>query len=341
MSKIICELCGTAYPETSTHCPICGSVYSGDISSIASDKSDAGDKGAYTYVKGGRFSKTNVRKRNRTKQSMDDHSKTKQDSYPSRRPPAQKRNTGFVVTVMILLLLIAAVVLYLTFKFFWPFVPSIDATEPPQNNVPIASEDKTISCADITVDVSEFVLTELGSARMIYITLSPADTTDIVIYSTSDPSVATVNEQGKVEAIGPGQAVITVTCGEVQKTCFVVCDFPEDATEVPTEPTEETTESISEPAVDFRLNRADITFSSRGEKWKLYSGDIDASKIVWTSDNEYVASIENGTVVAVGAGTTTVYGEYNGVKVSCIIRCSFSNSGYEGVGGHGGVGEDG
>ena len=24
MSKIICEICGTTYPETASHCPICG-----------------------------------------------------------------------------------------------------------------------------------------------------------------------------------------------------------------------------------------------------------------------------------------------------------------------------
>ena len=100
---------------------------------------------------------------------------------------------------------------------------------------------------------------------------------------------------------------------------------------------------IKEPAaaVDFRLNRSDITMLYQGEKWMLYSGDLDVTQITWTTNNQQVATIENGTVVAVGEGTTTVYGEYNGVKVSCIIRCSFSSSGQQGTGGHGGVTEDG
>ena len=342
MSKIICELCGTAYPDTSTHCPICGSVYSGEVSSITTEKTDSNEKGTYTHVKGGRFSKANVSKRNRTNQP-EAPVKTPQSSQPTRRPPAKKKKSGFAVFVIILMLLLLAVVLYLTFKFFWPVSSSVNATEPTQNNVPAVTDDTSVPCTELTLDVSEFVLSEQGSARMIYISLSPANTTDVVSYNTSDPTVATVNEYGKVEAVGPGQAVITITCGDMQKTCSVLCDFQVETMDVSvaTEPTEVTTEPTEEPTEEFRLNRADITFSSKGERWKLYSGDIDVSKITWSSDNESVAQITNGTVTAVGSGTTTVHGEYNGMKVSCIIRCAFSNSGYEGVGGHGGVGEDG
>lgn len=341
MSKIICELCGTAYPDTSTHCPICGSVYSGEVSSITTEKTDSNEKGTYTHVKGGRFSKANVRKRNRTNQPNEIPAKAPQSNQPTRRSPAKRKNSGFAVFVIILMLLLLAIVLYLTFKFFWPALPSVNATEPTQNHVPAVTDDTSVRCTELTLDVSEFVLSEQGSARMIYISLSPANTTDPVSYSTSDPAVATVNEYGKVEAVGPGQAVITITCGDMQSTCSVLCDFQEEPTDVGTEPTEETTEPTEEPTEELRLNRADITFSSKGERWMLYSGNIDVSKITWSSDNESVAQITDGTVTAVGAGMTMVHGEYNGMKVSCIIRCAFSNSGYEGVGGHGGVGEDG
>ena len=30
MSKIICDICGTSYPETATQCPICGCVLAPD-----------------------------------------------------------------------------------------------------------------------------------------------------------------------------------------------------------------------------------------------------------------------------------------------------------------------
>ena len=58
MNKVICDVCGTAYPETSSHCPICG------CAKKSVDRTSAGEEdGSYAYVKGGRFSKKNVRKR--------------------------------------------------------------------------------------------------------------------------------------------------------------------------------------------------------------------------------------------------------------------------------------
>lgn len=66
MSKIICDVCGTSYPETATQCPICGCVRSSDSVTVAGDAGDvtAQKPSSYAYVKGGRFSKTNVKKRN-------------------------------------------------------------------------------------------------------------------------------------------------------------------------------------------------------------------------------------------------------------------------------------
>ena len=63
MSKIICDVCGTAYPDTASQCPICGCARpdhpQAAAGNSAGEQVDAG--GGYTYVKGGRFSKSNVR----------------------------------------------------------------------------------------------------------------------------------------------------------------------------------------------------------------------------------------------------------------------------------------
>lgn len=336
MSKIICDVCGTAYPETSTQCPICGYVRPVRTSGTTGKSvNDSGER-TYTYVKGGRFSKSNVKKRNRANQAAESPKAAPAAAPRHREPPKKKSNTGLIVTAIILLLAIVAVVIYLALKLFWPALPpKTDPTDTPLNPQPIAS-DHSVKCEDINLDVTVVRLSEIGEARMLDAEPIPANTTDDISYVSSDESVATVNANGKIVAVGPGEATVTVICGDVQKTCQVVCEI-----EVPTEdPTDESTEDPSISLEDFRLNREDITFSFQGEKWKLYSGDIDVSLITWTSDNESVAYIVNGVVEAVGVGTTTVHGEINGVKVSCIIRCSFTDSDYEGVGGHGGVGED-
>ncbi len=337
MSKIICDVCGTAYPETSTQCPICGCVRTADVSDVLADNTAESSARTYTYVKGGRFSKANVKKRNRANQSTESTTAASRTASQHKKQQGKKSNMGLVITAIVLLLAIVAVVIYLALKLFWPALPSGDDSSEPPVQEQTGTVEAVVACEEIVLDVSEVVFDEVGTARMIYATPTPANTTDTISFSSSDESVATVTNGGKVVAVGAGEAVITVTCGDMRATCTVICEIAE-----PTEETmEETTEETTIAAVDFRLNREDITFSFKGEEWMLYSGSLDVSQITWSSDNESVATIENGTVKAVGSGTTTVYGEYNGVKVSCIIRCSFTNSDYQGVGGHGGAGADG
>ena len=53
-------------------------------------------------------------------------------------------------------------------------------------------------------------------------TATPTDTTDEVLWSSSDESVATVAD-GVVTVVGLGSATITATCGEQTATCAVSC----------------------------------------------------------------------------------------------------------------------
>ena len=59
MSKVICDVCGTTYPETASNCPICGCAKNSTEQTMLD--SDPGAEGSYAPVKGGRFSKRNVR----------------------------------------------------------------------------------------------------------------------------------------------------------------------------------------------------------------------------------------------------------------------------------------
>lgn len=339
MSKIICEICGTAYPETSTQCPICGYVRSAEVAAVSADDSTAGNS-QYTYVKGGRFSKANVKKRNRAQQKAASSGATAAAANTNRqrdeKPKKGKKNIGFILISIILLLMILAAVVFLIFRFFLPELPESS----PQQDTPTQQQsdptDNVIACSGISLDVEEVKLTEAGEARMIYATATPANTTDTVEFKSSDESVVAVTQSGKITAVGPGEAKIIVTCGAFQAECKVVCDIqPEtepttEPTEETTEPTEETTEpteeTTQEPTIVLEqsmFNRKDFTMLFKGEKWTLYVGEIDASLITWTSDNPNIAKIENGVVTAVGKGTTKVHAEYNGVTITCIVRCNF------------------
>lgn len=77
-------------------------------------------------------------------------------------------------------------------------------------------------CTGIELDQSSKTVTELGNFTLTA-TVTPADTTDDVLWSTSDATVATV-ANGVVTVVGLGTATITATCGEQTATCVVACN---------------------------------------------------------------------------------------------------------------------
>lgn len=86
--------------------------------------------------------------------------------------------------------------------------------------ITISTDEKP--CTEITLDQSAITATELGDTTLTA-TVTPADTTDDVIWTTSDASVATVSN-GVVSVVGLGTATITATCGAQSATCTVTCN---------------------------------------------------------------------------------------------------------------------
>ena len=62
MNKIICDVCGTRYPESAEQCPICGRVGAGEKKAESAEVEGAYGR-EYSRTKGGHFSKANVKKR--------------------------------------------------------------------------------------------------------------------------------------------------------------------------------------------------------------------------------------------------------------------------------------
>ncbi len=332
MSKIICDVCGTSYPETATQCPICGCVRPADVTVVAgnTDVPESAETGSYTYVKGGRFSKSNVRRRNQAQQGVN----AEVEEVASQEPEKGQRNTdlGLVIAVCVLLLAIVSAVIYIALNFFGS-APSTQiqptdwenpvATTTAETGSTTLATELEIPCQSILISKTSVELDSVGAACLLNVTVNPSDTTDKVLFSTSNDLVATVSEDGKIVAVGAGEAVITVACGSVTAECKVVCRI--EATEG-TETTETTEQTETPPSSngEIKLNREDFSLTYKGQTHTLYKGDIPVKQIIWTSDNEKVATFVDGVVTAVGSGTTTVYAEYNGTKVSCIVRCKAS-----------------
>lgn len=329
MSKVICDVCGTTYPETSAQCPICNSAKN-SVDQTAAGSMEPGESG-YAYVKGGRFSKKNVRKRNKKGGSTAQRRSSRNDQN-------EPSNTGLIIVVVLLLIAIAAVVIYIGVHFFGSNTD--DNAKDSTTTAPVQTQEQTqqptestggVSCQDLQLSNQIIEFTQEGETWTLVVKLDPADTTQGVSFVSSDETVASVSSDGVVTAVGGGEAVITVSCGEVSKTCSVTCSFGE------TEPSSEPTEPTVTGEFDFKWNTpytddstgyGDATLSAQGKTWTAYKSslEIDPSLITWTVDDESVCTVKDGIVTAVGSGKTLLHTTYNGVTYTCIIRCPFKTS---------------
>lgn len=77
----------------------------------------------------------------------------------------------------------------------------------------------SVPAKDVKLDVAEKELVE-GQSFDLTATVDPENTSDMIVWTSSDENVATVKD-GKVTAVGEGTAEIKVTVGSVSATCNV------------------------------------------------------------------------------------------------------------------------
>lgn len=78
----------------------------------------------------------------------------------------------------------------------------------------------TVACTSVSLNKTLLNFDGIGSSQTLTVEKSPYNTTDVVNWSTSNASVATVSN-GKVISVGDGSCTITVTCGSKSATCSV------------------------------------------------------------------------------------------------------------------------
>lgn len=344
MNKIICDVCGTAYPETATQCPICGSARAdGDQTSVGVT---AAEDTSYTYVPGGRFSKRNVRRR--SQRATRPESRTSS----SRKVDGEDDNTNkaLIIVVIALLLAIVAVVIYIGVRYFAPAQSNGDdvtpsqtqSTEAPTDDPTEKPTEEKIPCTSLTVAHPVLEFHEPDVTWLLTVTFEPENTTDKLIFTSSDENVATVSETGRITPVSSGEAIITVTCGEMTAQCRVVCILTDpDATDgtdnntgtgTGTETGNGTGTGTGTTTADFDFSfrwatydadsgKYDVTLNV-GTNWTAYKTTltIDPSEITWTIDNTAVATVDNGVVTPVASGKTELHATYGGTTYTCILR---------------------
>jgi len=261
MSKIICDVCGTRYPDSSEQCPICGCVNSKAGSEPVQQRvpAEEPEAPARPAVKGGRFSKANVRKRNRNKPVYDEpevrakpavkKEKAKAKPDPEVQEEAydledafeeeggKKGGTFINVLLVVVIMALLAVSAYLFLQYFMPNFfgsdpiipnnePTVQVTEEP--TLPKPTDPPVIHCEQLVLDVTDITMYQAGEVLALNIQALPAGTTDEIMYISSNEDVATVNPDGQVTAVSEGSVVISAFCGTQHLEVNVICDF--DAT---------------------------------------------------------------------------------------------------------------
>ena len=149
-----------------------------------------------------------------------------------------------------------------------------------------------IPATNLTLSDHATTINSIGNKYQLYGIIAPADSTQYITWSSDDPSVATVDEDGIVTAVTLGTASITATAGTAtDKDIITVGPTPI-------------------PVTGITLNLK--TFSSvMGYTTKVIASIIPADatnkNITWTSSNAGIAKVDaSGNVTAVFPGTAQI-----------------------------------
>lgn len=323
--KIICDVCGTTFSETETHCPICGCAAVVPAKTVDDEGAVSGKESttAGTYAKGGRFAKSNVDRNTRSRTS-----EGRRSGDRSRQQESEQGNKGLIAVVIILLLAIIMVVVYIGVNVF--LNTGNNEQNPGGNNQDVPQSSmvggQNIACTSFTLNSK---LIEFNQENEQYtlsaVLIEPSNTTDTFTYVSSDPEVATVDHVGNVRpGTKKGTAIITVTCGAVSNECTVVSNVGEEPP------------ASSGPAVpDVNLPDGFIlkltTYKDSGEitiagdaKAVIYTETmgVKASDITWTSSDPAIATVENGKVTGVGKGYCYITAAIGDQTATCKVICT-------------------
>ena len=125
-----------------------------------------------------------------------------------------------------------------------------------------------------------------------------------VTWTSSNTSIATVDQNGNVTGVKQGSVTITASVGTDSATCAV-------------------TVVKAVPITNVTLNKSEMTIKVK-DSAKLEAGfeplnTTDDTTVTWHSSNTNVATVENGKVVGKSVGTATITATIAGYTAMCTV----------------------
>ena len=313
---IHCPYCGEDYSSTYKHCPFC------DEGEPAEDDYQTDEYDEAPRSRGGKRLVTN----------------TRGGGYGGGSSPLK-----IIGTVVSLALIVAAVIIVIT--IIRPLVAKGDVDGPADNTTPVESVTPTPDASPsetepagestppvaetpgdtipegqtatgFTLSKSEFTLSDKWPNPItLTVTFIPDGSAGKITWSSSDPEVVSVDENGKVShGSKQGSATITATmAGGVTQTCLVHNSVTSGASS--------SSGSGSGASGALSLNRTDFTLEA-GQAFQVKVSGTSSTP-TWSIGNTAVATVSgDGTVKHVGKGQTTLTCTVDGKTLTCIVRCN-------------------
>ena len=180
------------------------------------------------------------------------------------------------------------------------------------NGMPLYTRTATAKCTvtvtDIAIPATSIKLDtdsktmSVGDKAKLTATVTPADSTDKVVWESSNEKVATVDANGNITAQAAGTAKITATAGTVSAECTVTVEAAK-VTEVKLDKT-----AVSLKAGETAQLTATVLPDNAADK-----------TVTWTSSDEKVATVVNGKITAVAAGKATITATAGGKSAACTV----------------------
>ncbi len=158
----------------------------------------------------------------------------------------------------------------------------------------------------ITLDQTSLTLNS-GTTAQLSATITPAEAFASITWTSSDESVATVDANGLVTAIADGTCTITAKTSGSNKTA--TCSV-----------------TVKQMVTSITLSQTTAVLELKGTVYltaTVLPVNATNKNVVWSSNNEAVAGVINGTVVAAGGYGTAVItceaADGSGVKATCTV----------------------
>ena len=166
----------------------------------------------------------------------------------------------------------------------------------------VVVENEAVSTPD-RVSIGSFKLDNQLDGATLQVT--GADSRDIK-WSTSDPTVAVVDDEGNIRAVGKGKCTITGEYNGITYYAEITSEYDKAIPFIPENLAGTIKLSDAEPAKKVNVNAG------------------EGAVVEWSSTNEKVATVSDGLINATGKGKCRIYAQVDGVRYYFEIESEFT-----------------